>query len=187
MAEAPGMFKVFFPLLYYGLCITMFAFLVMEQDKWDTFDSNAPIDGSGDTTDTRIHAEEYANAEYIITAIGFFLVILDFVVTLIISMMKGTLMSADIYKVEADSKEAIDITQMVFRKLGVFGAFWAVFQFIAGMHLQGFLINNADAKDDMYMDLLPFLIPPVIGLLTVVLPSVTPGDYTLVSSTGNYM
>ena len=180
MAEAPGMFKVFFPLLYYGLCITMFAFLVMEEDKWDTFDDNLH-----DTTPE--HAKEYANAEYIITIIGFFLVILDFAITLIISTIKGTLMTSDIYKVDADSKEAIDITQMVFRKLGVFGAFWAVFQFIAGMHLQGFLIRHADAKDDMYMDLLPFLIPPVIGLLTVVLPSVTPGDYTLVSSTGNYM
>jgi len=180
MAEAPGFLKVFFPLLYYGLCITMFAFLVMEQDKWDTFDD-------GLQTTTPDHAKEYANAEYIITAIGFFLVILDFAVTLIISTMKGTLMSAEIYKVDADSKEAIDITQMVFRKIGVFGAFWAVFQFISGMHLQGYLFTKADAKDDMYMDLLPFLIPPVIGLLTVVLPSVTPGDYTLVSSTGNYM
>ena len=173
------MFKVFFPLLYYGLCITMFAFLVMEEDKWDTFDDHrqSPPD----------HAKEYANAEYIITIIGFFLVILDFVITLIISTIKRTLMTSDIYRVDADSKETIDIVQMVFRKLGVFGAFWAVFQFIAGMHLQGFLFQNADAKDDMYMDLLPFLIPPVIGLLTVVLPSVTPGDYTLVSSTGNYM
>ena len=181
MAEAPGMFKVFFPLLYYGLCITMFAFLVMEEDKWDTFEEGTH---GGNPPD---HAEEYANAEYIITIIGFFLVILDFAITLIISTIKGTLMTSDIYKVDADSKETIDIVQMVFRKLGVFGSFWAVFQFIAGMHLQGFLIRNADAKDDMYMDLLPFLIPPVIGLLTVVLPSVTPGDYTLVSSTGNYM
>ena len=182
MAEAPGMFKVFFPLLYYGLCITMFAFLVMEEDNWGGFHDADAASSTGNQ-----HNEEYANAEYIITIIGFFLVILDFAITLIISTIKGTLMTADIYKVEADSKEAIDITQMVFRKLGVFGAFWAVFQFIAGMHLQGYLFTKADAKDDMYMDLLPFLIPPVIGLLTVVLPSVTPGDYTLVSSTGNYM
>jgi hypothetical protein len=187
MAEVPGMFKVFFPLLYYGLCITMFAFLVMEEDKWDTFDDAVTGEDVDPTPAGRRHAGEYANAEYIISAIGFFLVILDFAVTLIISTIKGTLMTSDIYRVDADSKETIDIVQMVFRKLGVFGAFWAVFQFIAGMHLQGFLIINADAKDDMYMDLLPFLIPPVIGLLTVVLPSVTPGDYTLVSQTGNYM
>ena len=173
----PGAIRVFFPLLYYGLCITMFAFLVMEHDRWDSLT----------TATAGTHLTEYANAEYTITALGFGLVIVDFAVTLVISGIKGTMMSSEIYKIEEKPTAPIDVTQAVFRKLGVFGAFWAVFQFVAGVHLQQFLFEQSNADDDVYMDLLPFLIPPVIGLLAVVLPSVTPGDYALVSMTGNYM
>lgn len=176
--DVPGILKIFFPLLYYGLSITMFAFLVMEHEHWDSLDHT----GGGD------HAKEYANAEYTITALGFGLVIVDFAATLIISGIKGTLMSTDIYKIEERPTDSIDIAQKVFRRLGVFGAYWAVFQFISGVHLQSkFYFAEGNHSDDVYVDLLPFLIPPVIGLLAVVLPSVTPGDYALVSMTGNYM
>lgn len=189
MAEVPGSLKIIFPLLYYGLCTTMFSFLIIENDEWDNFnvsDSYAAPSGANGTA-SGVHAKHYANAEYTIVQIGFCLVILDFAVTLILSMIKGTILSTDIYKIEGNSTGAIDITSIVFRKLGVFGAYWAVFQFIAGVHLQAWLMGKSVVDDDIYMDFIPFFIPPIIGLLTVVLPSVSPGDYQLVSPSASYM
>lgn len=180
MAEVPGALKIFFPLLYYGLCTTMFAFLVIENDHWDNFNTTfSAVDNK--------HSHHYANAEYVIVQIGFVLVMIDFVVTMIISMFKGRFMSSDIYKIDDKSSDPADVAAIIFRKLGVFGAYWAIFQFVAGIHLQAWLMEKSNADDDIYLDFMPFFIPPIIGLLTVVLPTVTPGDYQLVSTTGSYM
>ena len=186
MAEVPGFFKVFFPLLYYGLCTTLFVFFVIEHDEWENL-NKFDFDGDGtDETTAGKHALEYAQAEYTICLIGFALVLVDFAVTIIISGIKGTLMSTEIYAINKDASSPIDIAAAVFRKLGVFGAYWGTFMFLASTHLSLYLLGKSDADNDIYIDLIPFFIPPIIGLLLVVLPQVTPNDYVLVA-TGNYM
>lgn len=177
MAEVPSFFKVFFPLLYYGLCTTLFAFFVIEHDQWEN------LDGGGNGK----HKLEYAQAEYTICMIGFALVMVDFAVTIIISGIQGKLFTTDIYEITKSPVSPADIAAAVFRKLGVFGAYWGIFMFLAATHLPAYILSkDADADDDIYIDLIPFFIPPIIGLLLVVLPQVNPNDYVLVS-TGNYM
>jgi len=180
MAEVPSFFKVFFPLLYYGLCTTLFAFFVIEHDEWENLD-----DGSG--PDNGKHKLQYAQAEYTICMIGFALVMIDFAVTIIISGIQGKLFTTEVYEITKSPVSPADIAAAVFRKLGVFGAYWGIFMFLAATHLPAYIIQeNSDADDNIYIDLIPFFIPPIIGLLLVVLPQVNPNDYVLVS-TGNYM
>ena len=178
MADVPPMLKVFFPLLYYALSITVFAFLLLESHDFNEF--NAGTNGK--------HAKEYANAEYILIVIGFALVVVDFAMTMLIAAMQGRLMSNDLYELNKGSNDTSDTVLTVFRKLGVFGAFWGIFQFICGSHIQiKYYGQVPTADDDIYADLIPFLLPPIFGLLAGVLPSVTDGSYSLVSTTSNYM
>ncbi len=178
--EVPMALKVIFPIIYYGLCITIFVFMMMEHNKWNEFGQEY-AEAHGAVTAANEAMKMYGNVEYTLVSTGFFLVILDFTISLFMPICNG--IGASFFEVNEKTGQ-MGTVHLVFRKLGVFGAYWAVFQWCAGSHLPLSMVMSED--DDAYLDLVGFLIPPVMGILGVVLPAMEMNEYSLVGGTRGF-